>query len=222
MTDSIQLNSMPIRSELSATRLRLRFLPVCLAMIVAAVPAPATTVRPPTFAELVNESDYIVRAVVKSVTSEWREKQGQRHIFTKVEVEVLEVINGTPPQPLVLEMLGGRVGDEEMVIDGMPRFEVGQEDILFVRGNGRQFYPLTAAMHGRYPIHRQKDGRAHVTRSNQVPLHYATEVALPMADGTVAESQQSLTSNTTPLTPEQFVQQIRTAVNVNYHRASEN
>src|SRR5690349_11410776 len=103
---------------------------LCLALFFIGVIARATTVVPPDFTELVNESEYIVRAVVKSVKSEWREKDGHRHIFTKVEVEVLEVINGTPPQPLVLDMLGGRVGEDEMVIEGMPKFAVGQEDIL--------------------------------------------------------------------------------------------
>jgi hypothetical protein len=122
---------------------------------------------------------------------------------------------------LVLEMLGGHVGDEEMIIEGMPRFQVGQEDILFIRGNGRQFYPLTAAMHGRYPILREKDGSAHVARSNQMPLHATAEVALPMADGTVAELQQRLTGSATALTPVQFVQQIHAAVDANYRRARE-
>ena len=32
--------------------------------------------------------------------------------------------------------MGGRVGDEEMTIQGMPKFDIGHEDILFVRGNG--------------------------------------------------------------------------------------
>jgi hypothetical protein len=181
----------------------------------------ATTVVPPKFTELVNESDYIVRALVKSVKSEWREKDGQRHIFTKVEVEVLEIINGTPPQPLVLEMLGGKVGEDEMVIEGMPKFAVGQEDILFIRGNGHQFFPLTAAMHGRYPVVREKSGRAYVMRNNQIPLHDTAEVALPMSEDSSPDEIKRQASVSIPgLSPENFVQQIRSAVNVNYQRTS--
>ena len=56
----------------------------------------ATTVAPPKFDNLVNESDYIVRGVVKLVTSEWREKQGQRRIYTFDTLEVREAIAGTP------------------------------------------------------------------------------------------------------------------------------
>jgi hypothetical protein len=171
----------------------------------------ATTVAPPSFSQLVNGSDYIVRARVKSVKSEWKEKEGQRHIFTAVELEVLEVIRGTPPQPLVLEMLGGKVGEDELVVQGMPRFAVGQEDILFVRGNGRQFFPLTAAMHGRYPIHRDARGNASVARSNDEPLHDAAEVALPIT-GHATPSAAARSPGAPPaLTPEQFVRQIRSA-----------
>lgn len=202
-----------------ATWLRAQFLPACLIMVLAALPVRATTVVPPKFDELVNESDYIVRAVVKSVVSEWREKQGQRHIFTFVELEVLEVIHGKPPQPLVLEMLGGQVGDEAMVVQGIPKFEVGQEDILFVRGNGRQFYPLTAAMHGRYPVVRERGGRAHVARSNHVALHATAEVALPMTEGNEAAVQPQINAATTAMAPDDFTRQIRAAVNVNYHRS---
>lgn len=203
-----------------ATGLWAQFLSACLILVLSALPVRATTVVPPKFDELVNESDYIVRAVVKSVVSEWREKQGKRHIFTFVELDVLEVIHGKPLQPLVLEMLGGQVGDEALVVQGMPKFDVGQEDILFVRGNGRQFYPLTAAMHGRYPVVREKGGRAHVARSNQAALHATAEVALPMTEESEVAVQQAVSADTPALSPDDFTRQIRAAVNVNYRRAS--
>jgi hypothetical protein len=99
VVDPIIMSMLPVRPFFHLSWLWLRFLPGALALFLALTSGQATTVRPPTFAELVNESDYIVRAKVKSVTSEWREKQGLRHIFTFVELEVLEVIDGTPPQP---------------------------------------------------------------------------------------------------------------------------
>jgi hypothetical protein len=169
---------------------------------------------------LVNESDYIVHTVVKSVSSEWKDKQGHRAIFTLVELEVVEVISGQPPQPLVLEMLGGRVGDEEMVVQGMPKFKVGQEDILFVRGNGRQFYPLTAAMHGRYPIVRESGGRVHMARSNQVPLHDTAEVALPIEDDGTGGIKVAARTDRVALSPDDFTRQIRATVNPNYRRSA--
>ena len=198
------------------------FFPAAGFFLLAALLARATTVVPPDFAQLVNESDYIVRAVVKSVTSEWRQNGTQRSIFTKIQLEVREVITGTPPQPLVLEMLGGKVGQEEMAIAGAPKFAVGQEDILFVQGNGRNIYPLFAIMHGRYPILKDAAGQEYVARSNHLPLHDPAEVALPMAGGAAAKLQGQVAGTAAALTPAQFTQQIRAAVNPSYVRARQN
>jgi hypothetical protein len=194
-----------------------------LVCLVAGVSLRATSVVPPDFTQLVNESDYIVRAVVKSVASEWRVDQGQRHIFTLVELDVREVIAGTPPQPLVLEMLGGKVGKDEMVIAGAPKFEVGQEDILFVQGNGRNIFPLFAMMHGRYPVLKESGtGREYVARSNRVPLQDTAEVGLPMAEGGAASLQLRMKNAAQALTPAQFVQRIKATVNPSYTRALQN
>ncbi len=194
---------------------------VALAICNALVPAVrATTVIPPDFAQLVNESDYIVRAVVKSVTSEWRPSAGGRKIITKVALEVREVVAGTPPAEVVLEMLGGQVGDEAMVLEGAPQFEVGEDSILFVSGNGRTIVPLVAMMHGRYPVLREgATGREYVARNNRVPLADPAEVALPMADGSVADLQRRMSTPAQALTPAQFTARIKAAVNPNYARA---
>lgn len=192
---------------------------VFFVLLLGAVSLPATTVVPPEFSQLVNESDYIVRATVKSVASEWRGQPGQGSIFTYVELEVREVIAGTPPQPLVLEMLGGKVGDQEMTVQGAPKFEVGQEDILFIQGNGRNVSPLFALMHGRYPVKKEPgSGREYVTRSNHVPLQDTAEVALPMPEGAAAEMQRRMKNPAQAMTPAQLVQRIKGAVNPAYRR----
>ena len=181
----------------------------CLAL--SPVAARATTVAPPTFTNLVNESDYIIRAVVKSVCAEVRVKNGKRKIYTSVELEVRETIAGTPPEHVVLVMLGGRVGDEELRVEGVPQFQVGDEDILFVKDNGRQFYPLTAIMHGKYPVLKElASGREYVARANKVPLTAADEVSLPM-EGAASTMLQQAKSPAQALTPAQFITQIRAA-----------
>lgn len=179
-------------------------LPVCIL---------ATTVIPPDFDQLVNESDYVVRSIVKSVTCEYRDGPNGRVIMSKVELEVKEVIAGTPPSPLVLEMLGGRIGKEFMRIDGAPRFKVGDEDILFVSGNGHTAYPLFALMHGRYPVMRDAETkREYVARSNHVPLENADEVAMPMEEDAAAGAVRRSRSPASALTPAQFIQRVRNAV----------
>jgi hypothetical protein len=185
---------------------------LCLALGLAlSVPAGrATTVEPPEFSQMVNGSDCIVRAVVKSVSSVKKVRARGVKIFTEVELEIVEVIAGNPPAKLTLEMLGGQIGQEELVVSGAPRFQVGDEDILFVSGNGRNLSPLYGMMHGRYPILKDAaTGRAYVARSNHVPLHDAAEVSLPMTGGATAELQRRALSTAGALTPEDFIRQIR-------------
>jgi hypothetical protein len=191
---------------------RLTLFGVCL--VLASLVAPrlrATTVNPPEFPDLVNQSDYIVRAVVKSVVSEYA-SPGGRKIITKVELDVKEVVAGTPPRPLVLQVMGGKVGDREMILEGAPEFKVGDEHILFVQGNGRQVYPLVAMMHGVYPVKRETGGREFMARSNAIPLQDTSEVVLPLATGGAAEMQRRMANPAKALTPTEFVQRIRTAV----------
>jgi hypothetical protein len=167
----------------------------------------ATTVEPPSFDDLVNRSDYVVRAIVKSATPEWRESAGKRYISTRLELEVREVIKGAPPSPLVLDLLGGRIGDAEFAVSGMPIFQVGDESVLFVYGAEKKLYPLVAMMHGVYPILREaKTGQDYMLRANGMPLYSAADVSLPMDRPSAALKQNSLIH---PLTPQAFIQQIR-------------
>ncbi len=180
----------------------------------------ATTVTPPEFPELVNQSDYIVRAVVKSVTSDYA-NPGSRKIVSQVELEVKEVIVGKPPSPLVLRVMGGRVGDREMILEGVPKFRAGEEGIYFVQGNGRQIFPLVAMMHGLYPVKREAGGREFITRSNAVPLQDTSEVVQPMTEGSAAMLQRRMRNTGEALTPAQFTQRIREAVKPSNSRLNE-
>jgi len=181
----------------------------------------ATTVIPPDFNELVNESDYIIRGVVKSVLSEYRTNSHGKMIFTEVAIDVREVISGTPPTDVVLEILGGRVGEEEMIVQGAPRFKVGEEDILFVKDNGRTIVPLMGMMHGRYPIMEDlATGEKYVARDNKEPLTDTSEIAQPM-DGistTGASIRAAKSARAAALTPAQFSERIKATINPRYVR----
>ena len=182
---------------------------LAVALLLLPLRTSATSVVAPDFNVLVGEADYVVRAVVKSVTSEWRENKGQRFIASKVELEVREVIKGTPPQPLVLDIIGGRIGEEELVVEGAPKFLVGDEDILFVQGNGRQVFPLVAMMHGRYPVFRDaKTGVKYALRSNGMPLYSEQDVSLPMTRLSAAKAENA---QARPMTADAFIKKIREA-----------
>jgi hypothetical protein len=129
------------------------------------------------------------------------------------------VIAGTPPNDVVLEILGGRVGNERMAVEGAPNFKVGDEDILFVRGNGHTIVPLVGMMHGRYPIMREAaTGRKYMARENRVPLADTAEISQPIVKTDAATVKEPAKAASLAMTPEEFIQRIKSAVNPNYVR----
>lgn len=192
----------------------MRFLPrlvLLVAVWASALGLHATTVEPMEFTELVNASDYIVRGRVKQLRHEVRQQAGRELPFTLVEVEVLEVVAGTPPARVTLSVLGGRTSDGgELRVDGVPQFTVGDEEVFFVQGNGTNFYPTTAVMHGRYPVLFDKQlNRAYVARINRVPLAATAEIGLPLAEGKLAQLLRRQRRADDALTPAEFTASIR-------------
>jgi hypothetical protein len=170
-----------------------------------------TTVVPPSFSELVQGSDYIVRAKVTSTVSVWRDTSNGRQIFTEVELNVSEVIAGEPPTPLILQVAGGKVGKREMELVGAPKLVVGEEGFFFIKGNGQNLYPLTGLMHGLYPVRKSAgDKREFVARGNGEPLRETAAVAQPMAARQMDAAAMAVEA-AKALTPSDFARAIRGA-----------
>ncbi|MEM9191317.1 MAG: hypothetical protein AAGF12_19245 [Myxococcota bacterium] len=113
-------------------------LPLLFASIIglAFVPqARATTVAALDLVELVRRSDKVVSAVVVGMETRY---DARRRIVTDVTVEVAESMKGgaQPGERIVVRCLGGEVGDVGMRVPGEPRFEVGDETMLFLRMQG--------------------------------------------------------------------------------------
>jgi hypothetical protein len=190
-----------------------RILLAVAGLIAGAAGLQATTVVPPEFPELVQSSDYVIRGRVKALRNEIQLRDGREVPFTLVEIEVKQVIAGEPPANVVLRLLGGRTSDGgSLTVEGVPQFQAGDEDILFVRGNGTTFYPLAGVMHGRYPVRFDKNlRREYVARANGVPLAATAEVALPLAEGKLAQFLRQQRRAEDALTPSEFAQSIREA-----------
>ncbi|MGH8020031.1 MAG: hypothetical protein ACREIA_17485 [Opitutaceae bacterium] len=157
----------------------------CLALV---SPAAAMTVVPPSFEELVEGSGEIARArVISTEPFRTTSASGASIIKTRVTWQVLRKLKGEHAETLSLDFLGGRMGDEEIRVAGMPEFEIGQEDYLFVEPDTRVFCPLYAAGHGRYRILAEsRTGRAYVARANGAPLIGVSQVAVPLSQNLLA------------------------------------
>jgi hypothetical protein len=186
-------------------------------LLLALLPvARATSVIPPTFPELVSESDAIYRGRVTAVQARRVERaDGQGSVIkTFVTFAVERVLKGTEQREVTLEFLGGTVGDESMTVAGMPKFNLGAREIVFVQKNGIQFCPLVALAHGRYRVLRDEaTGREHIARDNGLPLTNVAEVELPVTtlpDAVRAASAASASARA--LTPDAFEASITSEV----------
>lgn len=178
--------------------------------------ARATSVIPPSFAELVGESDAIYRGRVTAVQARRVERaDGEGSVIkTFVTFAVERVLKGPEQREVTLEFLGGTVGDETMTVSGMPKFSVGAREIVFVQKNGIQFCPLVALAHGRYRVLRDEaTAREHIARDNGLPLTNVAEVELPITtlpDPVRAASAASASARA--LTPDAFEASITSEV----------
>ena len=195
--------------------LRRRFAAWCLALLgwvfAGSIPALATTVEPPEFSALVARAGSVFRGEVTGLRSELVERGGDRAIFTYVTFRVTELIRGKPlPTEVTLEFLGGTVGDLTLEVAGMPRFERGAQEIVFVERAGPQICPLVAMAYGRYRVLRDAAGAEQVARDNGAPLMSTADVSLPLtAPAIVALNARRNPAGARPLTPADFSQAIR-------------
>ncbi len=177
-----------------------------LALIGLATGAVAMTVLPPTFPELVAEAETIVRGQVTAVRSEEFDSPQGRGIRTLITLTVERTLKGAPGDTVTLSLMGGTVGRRTLAIAGMPQFQVGDRQIVFMADNGRVFCPLIGIGHGRYHVRTDAaTGREYVARDNGVPLASAGDVVMPLANGAVLAR---LASPASALAPAAFEAQI--------------
>lgn len=127
-----------------------------------ASPAEATVAVQLSRAELVAQSDLVVRATVLGVTSRWNEDQSQ--IISLTTLRVSETVKGENVEAqLVLRQLGGEVDGLVSRIAGNPVFTPGQEAVFFLRRGPGVVY-LTGLAQAVYYVDQHADGTALVHR----------------------------------------------------------
>jgi len=135
-----------------------RFLLSGLLALVVAVPASASTFLGLTTDQLVATSDAVVQGEVLQVHSFWN-KSG-RIIVTEAIVRVTETVAGKAPSVVVLRTFGGTVEGFTVEAHGFPKFEKGQELLLFVSNQADGSAEVTGYRQGQYRIVRDKAGVA--------------------------------------------------------------
>ena len=126
-----------------------------VAALALAAPAAATSAVLLPREQLVKKSELVVQATVGRHVSEWNEER--THILTRTTLQVSSYLKGRGDTELVVEQLGGTVGDKTMVVSGDAQLRPDQEVVLFLkRGEGGVVF-LTALSQAAYSV--SKDGR---------------------------------------------------------------
>jgi hypothetical protein len=114
----------------------------------------ATTIVPVTFRELVQNADVIFVGEVVGQRASWDMTRDGRSIVTSVQFNVVRVLKGNVGLVTQLDFLGGTIGDLTMDVSGVPRFQSGDRDVLFVGAVRNAVSPLIGFSQGRFRIER--------------------------------------------------------------------
>jgi hypothetical protein len=99
--------------------------------LLAASPAGATTLAPWSLEDFVANAHSAVTATVTAIDVRWNDDHTQIHSYVTLHVD--EVVAGARvPDALVLDQLGGRVGNQLSVLEGAPVYHKGERVFVFV------------------------------------------------------------------------------------------
>jgi len=116
--------------------------------------AGATTLVSKTAADLVDDAQVIFTGT--AVHQEVVPSKDGHFPFTFVTFDVHETFKGRVRQgEVTLRFHGGELADHEVVIPGMPTFEVGETYLLFVRNNGSTASPVVGWFQGQLRFARE-------------------------------------------------------------------
>lgn len=94
--------------------------------------ATATVARLASDEQLILTSRVVLTGEVRAIQAQWDGKQ-RRNIYTYITVKVSEVLKGQiRNDSVVIKQDGGIVGDDEIQIDGAPKYRIGQQVLLFL------------------------------------------------------------------------------------------
>jgi hypothetical protein len=132
-------------------------------LLLVATTARATTLARMSLDELTASADAVVRAQCLSSESRWEGGE----IWTFTNFEVLEPMNGVAPRLLTVRLLGGQVGHLISTVSGAPRFDPGEEVILFLERTRAGDFSVTDWIVGTIRVHRDPHtGQASVTQDS--------------------------------------------------------
>jgi hypothetical protein len=98
------------------------------ALLSSAAAIRATTLARMTLDQLTAAADAVARVRCAGAESRWEDGA----IWTATTFDVIETIKGSLPTQITVRLPGGRVGHLTAAVDGTPRFNAGDEAVVFL------------------------------------------------------------------------------------------
>ena len=128
-------------------------------LLLATVSLRATTVQRLSLEDLVKKAHHIVAGRVQSSRTYWSDNR--KVILTDYTIDVNEDIKGQYKGTIEVTTIGGKIGQVELHVSGMPSFAKGEDVVVFTEASGRYEVVLGLAQ-GKFTV---ENGEAsnHVT-----------------------------------------------------------
>lgn len=155
-----------------------------LGLAAAVVPASAHSPADPDsvgdFKKLSAKAELVFHGRVKKVSYRNVAQRGGGSVpYSFVTYSVDDVLAGTAGKEITLRFLGGADGTGGfMMMSGVPSFSLGDEDILFVAGNGESGCALVQCEFGRYRVYQDAVYEAHGSPVDKIAGGRATSSGL--------------------------------------------
>ncbi len=113
--------------------------------------ASASTVVAMTLEQMSERAESIFLGRVTGTRADWNAERTRIYTYVTLEVERY-LKGGSGSRVATVRLLGGRVGSYAAVVPGSPRFQVGEEVLLFCAGGGARIPTVLGMSLGKFTI----------------------------------------------------------------------
>ncbi len=126
-----------------------------LVLFAVTLQAVATQFIPLSVEQLIEHSQLVLRGTVVSKTCQ---RNAEGRIFTKVELNVIEVWKGSATNRYTIVQSGGTVGEDCALVPGQAVYDVGEEVVVFLALNERGEGVTLGLAHGKFKVWKDQAG----------------------------------------------------------------
>ena len=148
--------------------------------LVACAAARATTLMRMSVEKMARTAEVVVRARCVANLTGWDAGE----IWTATTFQIEETWKGAPGETITVRLLGGRAGNLTSTVDGVPRFQAGEDVVLFLERAGREDFSIVSWMQGIFRIRlERKTGEESVAQDTAAFATYNPETRRFEASG---------------------------------------